>query len=108
LYGVLSFLVGQRQGEIGIRIALGAQREQVLRATLFDGLRPALFGLVLGLAASAGAARLLRSMLYQTQPLDPVVFAGVAAILLLVAVLACTAPAWRASRLDPMQALRTD
>ena len=108
LYGVLSFLVGQRQGEIGIRIALGAQREQVLRATLFDGLRPALFELVLGLAASAGAARLLRSMLYQTQPLDPVVFAGVAAILLLVAVLACTAPAWRASRLDPMQALRTD
>jgi ABC-type antimicrobial peptide transport system permease subunit len=108
LYGVLSYLVGQRQGEIGIRIALGAQREQVLRTTLLDGLRPALFGLVLGLAASAAAVRLLRSMLYETQPLDPVVFAGVAAILLLVATLACTAPAWRASRLDPMQVLRTE
>jgi predicted permease len=108
LYGVLSYLVGQRQGEIGIRIALGAQRQQVLRTTLLDGLRPALFGLVVGLAASAAAVRLLRSMLYETQPLDPVVFAGVAAILLLVATLACTAPAWRASRLDPMQALRTE
>jgi putative ABC transport system permease protein len=75
---------------------------------LLDGLRPALFGLVVGLAASAAAVRLLRSMLYETQPLDPVVFAGVAAILLLVATLACTAPAWRASRLDPMQALRTE
>jgi ABC-type antimicrobial peptide transport system permease subunit len=108
LYGVLSYLVSQRQGEIGIRIALGARREQVLRTTLLDGLRPALFGLVVGLAASVAAVRLLRSMLYETQPLDPAVFAAVAAILLLVATLACTVPAWRASRLDPMQALRTE
>jgi putative ABC transport system permease protein len=108
LFGVSSYVVAQRTSEIGIRIALGAQRKQVLRKILLDGLWPALFGLVFGLAASAAAVRLLRSMLYETQPLDPAVFAAVAAMLLLVAALACTAPAWRASRLDPMQALRTE
>jgi ABC-type antimicrobial peptide transport system permease subunit len=108
LFGVLSYIVAQRTGEIGIRIALGAQREQVLRLVLLDGLRPALVGLVLGLAASAGTARLIRSMLYGTQPLDPVVFTSVAAMLLLVASLACLVPAWRASRLDPMRALRME
>ncbi len=108
LFGVLSYIVAQRTGEIGIRIALGAQREQVLRKMLLDGLRPALFGLVFGLAASVGAARLIRSMLYETQSLDPVVFAAVSATLLLVAALACIVPARRASRLDPMQALRTE
>jgi putative ABC transport system permease protein len=108
LFGVLSYIVAQRTSEIGIRIALGAQREQVMRKVLLDGLRPALFGLVLGLAASAGAARLIQSMLYGTQPLDPAVFAAVSVTLLLVAALACLVPAWRASRLDPMQALRTE
>jgi putative ABC transport system permease protein len=63
---------------------------------------------VLGLAASAGVARLIQSMLYATQPLDPAAFAAVSAMLLLVAALACLVPAWRASRLDPMQALRTE
>ena len=104
LFGVLSYIVAQRTGEIGIRIALGAQREQVLRKVLLDGLKPALFGLV----ASVGAARLIRSMLCGTEPLDPAVFGAVAATLLLVAVLACMVPAWRASRLDPMKALRTE
>ena len=108
LYGVLSYLVTQRMTEIGIRIALGAQREQVLRLALVDGLRPAFFGLVFGLAASAAAVRLIRSMLYKTEPLDPAVFAAVAATLLTVAAIACLVPAWRASRLDPMQALRTE
>jgi len=108
LFGVLSYLATQRRSEIGIRIALGAKREQVMRLMLADGLRPALIGLVLGLAASAVTVRLIRSMLYDTQPLDPAVFAAVAAALLLVAALACMAPAWRASRLDPMQALRTE
>lgn len=108
LFGVLSYLVAQRTGEIGIRMALGAQRDQVLRKVLLDGLRPTLVGLVFGLVASTVAVHLIRSMLYETQPLDPAVFATVTAILLLVAALACAAPAWRASRLDPMQALRTE
>ena len=108
LYGVLSYLTTQRTGEIGVRMALGAQRGQVLRLMLGDGLRPAFYGLVLGLAASAGAVRLIQSMLYGTRPLDPAIFAAVAATLLVVAALACLIPAWRASRIDPMQALRTE
>jgi predicted permease len=109
LYGVLSYLTTQRTGEIGVRIALGAQRAQVLRLMLRDGLRPAFFGLVLGLAASAAVVRLMdATILYETQPLDPAVFASVAMTLLVVAALACLAPAWRASRLDPMQALRAE
>jgi putative ABC transport system permease protein len=108
LYGVLSYLTAQRTGEIGVRMALGAQREEVLRLMLGDGLRPALYGLTLGLAASIGAVRLIQSMLYGTQPLDPAIFASVAASMLVVAALACLVPAWRASRIDPMQALRTE
>jgi ABC-type antimicrobial peptide transport system permease subunit len=108
LYGVLAYLVAQRRSEIGIRIALGARREQVLRLMLLDGLRPALFGLVLGIAGSVAVVQQIKSMLYQTEPLDPAVFAAVAAMLLVVAALACLAPAWRASRLDPMRALRTE
>jgi putative ABC transport system permease protein len=108
VYGVLSYLTTQRTTEIGVRLALGAQRGQVVRLMLGDGLRPALYGLVLGLAASAGAVRLMQSMLYATQPLDPAIFAAVAAILLSVAALACLVPAWRASRINPLQALRTE
>ncbi len=108
LYGVLSYLTAQRSGEIGIRMALGAERGQILRLMLGDGIRPALFGLAIGLAAGAGAVRVIQSMLYETRPLDPAVFAVVAATLLAVAAIACLFPAWRASRLDPMQALRTE
>jgi predicted permease len=108
LYGVLSYLTIQRTGEIGVRMALGAQRGEVVRLMLVDGLRPAFYGLVLGLAASVGAVRLIQSMLYGTRPLDPAIFASVAATLLAVAVMACLIPAWRASRIDPMQALRTE
>jgi putative ABC transport system permease protein len=112
LYGVLSYLVAQRTVEIGIRIAMGASREHVLRLSLLDGLRPAFFGLGLGIAVSAATAKLIQhyaeSMLYRTQPFDPLVFSAVAAVLVLVAAIACLIPAWRASRLDPMQALRTE
>jgi predicted permease len=108
LFGVLSYIVTQRTTEIGIRIALGAQRDQVMKLTLRDGLRPAILGLVLGLIASAGAAQLIQSMLYGTQALDPVVYTLVSATLLLTAIVACAVPAWRASRLDPMKALRME
>ncbi len=108
LFGVLSYIVTQRTTEIGIRIALGAQRDQVVRLMLGDGLRPAIFGLLLGLAASAGLTRLIRSMLYGTTALDPLVFAVVSVMLVAVAAVACLVPAWRASRLDPMTALRME
>ena len=108
LYGVLTYLVTQRTSELGIRIALGARREQLLGTLLLDGLRPALLGMLVGLAASAGAARLIASMLYETKPLDPAVFVAVTALLVIVAASACILPAWRASRLDPMQALRME
>lgn len=108
LYGVLSYLTTQRTGEVGVRMALGAKRGQVLRLLLGEGLRPALYGLTFGLATSIGAVRIIQSMLYGTRPLDPVIFTAVAATLLTVAALACLVPAWRASRIEPMQALRTE
>jgi putative ABC transport system permease protein len=108
LFGVLSYLVAQRTSEIGIRIALGAQREQVLRLILTDGLRPALVGLALGLCVSAAVTRKIQSQLYGTHPLDPAVFGLVTVVLLLVAAASCTFPAWRASQLDPIKALRME
>jgi predicted permease len=108
LFGVLSYIVAQRTSEIGIRIALGAQREQVVGHLLFDGIRPALLGLILGLGAATAVTRLLQSMLYRTEALDPLVFGTVSLTLLAVAAFACILPAWRASRLDPAQALRRE
>jgi predicted permease len=108
LFGVLSYIVAQRRTEIGIRIALGAQRDQVMRLMLRDGLRPAIVGLVLGLIASTGAAQLIQSLLYGTPALDPAVYILVSVTLLLTAIVACAVPAWRASRLDPMTALRME
>jgi putative ABC transport system permease protein len=108
LYGVLSYLVEQRTSEIGVRIALGAQREQVLRLMLLDGLRPALTGLALGLLGGAAASQLIRSMLYGVRPLDAAIFFAVAIVLISVAAFSCLVPAWHASRLDPMRALRVE
>jgi predicted permease len=108
IFGVLSYIVAQRTNEIGIRMALGAQRDRVLGQVLLDGLKPTLAGLAFGLASSVAAVRLVRSMLYETRPLDPAVFLLVSVVLILVAGAACMAPAWRASRLDPMQALRAE
>jgi predicted permease len=108
LFGVMSYIAAQRKTEIGIRVALGATREQVMRKMLLDGMRPAVFGLVGGLAASLEAGQLMRDLLYEIKPLDPAVYAAVAATLLAVAAFACIVPAWRGSRVDPMQALRAE
>jgi putative ABC transport system permease protein len=108
LYGVLAYLVTQRTGEIGIRMALGARRERVLRLVLIDGLRPALLGVVIGIAASLAVTRLISSVLYGTSPLDPSVFLSVVATLLISATGACLLPAWRAAQIDPMCALRAE
>jgi predicted permease len=108
LYGVLAYLVTQRTAEIGIRMALGAKRDGVLRLMLIDGLRPALLGLAIGVAASLSVTRLIGSLLYGTSPLDATVFLSVIVTLLFSATVACLLPAWRASRIDPIFALRTE
>ncbi len=108
LFGVLSYVATQRTTEIGVRIALGAQRKEVLRLMMTDGLQPAAAGLVLGLAASAAATRVIQNLLYGVRPLDPSVFVAVAALLTMVAGAACALPAWRASQIDPMKALRNE
>ncbi|HMC31819.1 MAG TPA: ABC transporter permease [Candidatus Angelobacter sp.] len=108
LYGVLSYLVQQRVAEIGIRMALGAQRSEILRLVMLDGMRPVLFGLALGLMGGAVAGTLIKSILYGTRPLDPIVFAGMIGSLLLTAIIASVVPARRACRIEPTQALRSE
>jgi predicted permease len=108
LYGVLSYLVAQRTNEIGIRIALGAQRPAVMELMLVDGMRPAVLGMALGIIGGAASARLMRSELFGVQPLDATVFAAALVLVIAVAAGACIFPAWRASRLDPVIALRCD
>ena len=105
---MLSYIVAGRTPEIGIRIALGAQQSEVLRLMLVDGLRPAAVGLVLGILGGAAAAQAIRAVLYGVQPLDYTIFAAVTFVLFAVSIAACLMPAWRASRLDPMQALRNE
>lgn len=107
LYGVLSYVVSQRIGEIGVRMALGAQRGDILRMVYRQGLWIVGIGLAVGLAGSFGVAHLLRSMIVVSAA-DPATFVAVPAILGAIALLACYLPALRAIRVEPMQALRTE
>ncbi|MBV9074246.1 MAG: ABC transporter permease, partial [Acidobacteria bacterium] len=106
IYGVLAYLVGQRTQEIGIRMALGARRLDVLRLILADGTTFILLGIAAGMAASFGLTRLMRSMLYGVKPTDPITFAAVAVALGAVALFACYLPAYRAMKVNPIVALR--
>jgi putative ABC transport system permease protein len=106
IYGLFTFSVRQRTHEIGIRVALGAQPNGILRNVLGEGARLALVGIVLGVAAALGLTRLLASMLFGVSATDPLTFAAAVAVLLAIALLACYIPARRAMRVDPMVALR--
>ena len=106
LYGVLSYLVTQRTREIGVRLALGAQRRNVLSLVIGNGMRLALAGVVAGVIAALILTRVLRSLLYEVQPTDPWTLAGVSLLLILITFMACWLPARRASRVNPMEALR--
>jgi putative ABC transport system permease protein len=108
IYGVTSYSVARQTQEIGLRMALGAQGSNVLRAVLVQGLQPVVVGLGLGLIAARLGAVAVRSLLFGIGPLDPVALGGVAGLLLCAAALACYLPARRASRLDPVIALRCE
>ena len=106
--GVLSYSVGQRTREISIRMALGAPSHEVVDLVVKQGLKLASLGLLIGLLASIGLTRFLESMLYQVSPIDPVSFSGVVAILAGIGALACWLPARRATRINPVEALRAE
>jgi len=108
LYSVLAYAVAQRTGEIGLRMALGAQRRQVVTLILGSGLKLVALGLVAGLAAAAGTARLIQSLLFSVEPFDPLIYAGVTVLFAIIAAIACVLPSLRASRVDPLIALRTE
>ena len=105
-YGILSYLVSERRQEIGIRMALGADRRGILKLVLSRGLLLSAIGLVLGLAASFGLTRVMRTLLFNVAPTDPLTLVLVAGVMIVVATAACLVPAWRATRVDPLVVLR--
>jgi predicted permease len=107
LYAVLAYLVSQRTAEIGIRMALGATRQQVVGLVMKSGFAVVGIGLALGLAAAVATGRLIRQLLYGVDPLNPLIYAAVALVFAAVAVLACLGPSLRASRIDPLVAFRS-
>ena len=108
LYGLLSYEVARRTRELGIRMALGAQRRELMRLVVRRGFLLALAGTVIGTGTAIAVTRLISAMLYNVRPYDPATFAGGCTLLVLVALVACSIPARRAMRIDPMVALRDE
>jgi putative ABC transport system permease protein len=108
IYGVLSFVTARRRHEVGIRVALGATRFAIIRLVVGGGAFPVFIGILVGLGGAIGLARFIQSMLFATDPIDPLTLAGVSVLFAAVALIACIAPAWRAARVDPMAALRQE
>jgi len=108
IYGAVAYTVEQRTGEIGVRMALGAQTMDVLRLVVTQGMKPVFFGLIAGLAAAIGLGRLIAAQLYQTSAHNPVLLGTTMAILAMAALLACLLPARRASLVNPVEALRAE
>jgi ABC-type antimicrobial peptide transport system permease subunit len=108
IYGVVSYSVARRRNEIGIRMALGAQRSQLLGLVIRQGMAPVVFGLAAGVAVALLLSRTIRGLLFEVQPTDPLTIAGVSVILLVVGVLACLIPARQTASTDAISALRFD
>jgi putative ABC transport system permease protein len=108
IYGVISYSVSQRTHEIGIRMALGAQAIDVLWMVIWRGLSLALIGVTLGVAAALALTRVMKNLLFEVNPTDPVTFALIALLLVVIALIASYIPARRATKVDPLQALRHD
>ena len=108
IYGVISYTVAQRTAEIGVRMALGAGRRDILALVVGDGLRLTALGILLGVAAAAAASAGLRSLLFGVGALDPATFGGMTALLVAASMLACVVPARRAAGVDPIVALRRE
>lgn len=108
IYGVMTYVVSQRTQEIGIRLALGAQRSDVLRMVILQGMRLAIIGIGIGLVAAFAVSRLLTKLLFEVSPTDTMAYAGVSGLLAVVVLVACLIPARRASNVDPMIALRCE
>ena len=106
LYGLVSYMVGRRTREVGIRIALGAQRKEVFGQLVIEGLSLVAAGMAIGLVAAWGIAQASKSLLLEINPADPLAYVGACLLLLAVALCACSVPARRALRIDPMAALR--
>jgi predicted permease len=108
IYSVLSYSVKRRVSEIGVRMALGARLSDVLRMVVIEGMKPTLLGLVIGVVAALAFGRVMSSLIYQIAPSDPLTFAAVAVLLMVVGFLATVVPAYRATRVNPMVALRDE